>query len=71
MSRFRTAVLSLSLILLGACADGTGPEPLLSASRPQVFSHEAHPDSTPVSTASENDETVLRDGGNMMGGGGR
>jgi hypothetical protein len=72
MSRFRTTVLSLSLVLLAACADGTGPEPLRSAAiQPQLSSHEARPDSTPVNTASEDDETVLRDGGNMMGGGGR
>jgi hypothetical protein len=71
MSRFRTASLSLAILFLGACADGTGPEPLLSASQPQVFSHEARSDSGAVSTASENDETVLRDGGNVMGGGGR
>jgi hypothetical protein len=71
MSRFRTAVLSLSLVLLGACTDGTGPEPLRSAAQPQMSSHEARSDSTSVSTTSENDETVLRDGGNVMGGGGR
>lgn len=71
MSRFHAASLLVSVAILGGCADATGPMPLHEGDRAPVHSAAAHPDSTGVTTASESDDPLLRNGGNMMGGGGR
>ena len=71
MSRFRLAFLTLVGVALGACAESTAPGSMLEPGVPQRFSSTSGSDSTAASTTSETGDPVARDGGNMMGGGGR